>query len=352
MMPPNPSLSGKRSRPKGLQSYDIKVPNQKAFEIDTPDDQVKMHQLLLAVAKKGSGKSTAVCNLLSFLKKDKVLDRLFVITSSWESNKPLFDFLKLPIDKEDVYNPDFEARETMEDIIEKVTQETREYDDYRHKLYLHNQMKRALRKVKTDRDIGNLDPELLIGAYNDDCIESAPEHRYNGKKPVIGIFVDDCQSTPLFTSRPFLNMCIRHRHIGSSEDTRMGVSVFICVQNYTAQHGGIPKAIRDNVTLMMLYKTRSSSVLKTIMEDISDQITDEEFFDTYNKATEGDHDFLFIDWHPKKHRFRKNFNEYIPVPSDDKKHISGTRRNPKDRRAGGDDNSNIPKSIKDSIKGR
>ena len=42
-------------------------------------------------------------------------------------------------------------------------------------------MKRALRKVKTDRDIGNLDPELLIGAYNDDCIESAPEHRFNGK---------------------------------------------------------------------------------------------------------------------------------------------------------------------------
>ena len=58
----------------------------------------------------------------------------------------------------------------------------------------------------------------------------------------------------------------------------MGLSLFICVQNYTAQHGGIPKAIRDNVSTMMLYKTRSSNVLKTIMEDISDQITDEEFF--------------------------------------------------------------------------
>ncbi len=176
---PKPNPKGKRSKPQGLQSYEIKVPNQKAFEIDTPEDQVKMHQLLLAVAKKGSGKSTTVCNLLSFLKKDKVLDRLFVITSSWESNKPLFDFLKLPIDKEDVYNPDHDARETMEDIIEKVTQETHEYDDYRNKLYLHNQMKHALRKVRTDRDIGNLDPELLIGAYNDDCTESAPEHRYN-----------------------------------------------------------------------------------------------------------------------------------------------------------------------------
>ena len=82
---------------------------------------MKVHQLLLDVAKKGSGKSTAVCNLLSFLKKDKVLDRLFVITSCWESDKPLFDFLKPSIDKADVCNPDENARDTMDDIIEKVT---------------------------------------------------------------------------------------------------------------------------------------------------------------------------------------------------------------------------------------
>lgn len=330
--------------------YDIKVPNQKAFEIETPEDQVKMHQLLLAVAKKGSGKSTAVCNLLSFLKKDKVLDRLFVITSSWESNKPLFDFLKLPIDRDDVYNPDDNARETMDCIIDKVTQETREYDEYTQRLYMHNKMKRALKKVRTDRDIGNLDPELLIGAYNENVVEEAPEHKYKGKKPVLGIFVDDCQSTPLFTSRAFLNLCIRHRHIGSSEDTRMGVSVFICVQNYTAQHGGIPKAIRDNVTLMMLYKTRSSNVLKTIMQDISDQITDEEFFETYDKATEGEHDFLFIDWHPKKHRFRRNFNEYLPVASDSKKHLTGTRRNPSRPGPDEDDDRNKSKPVRDPLK--
>jgi len=97
-----------------------------------------MHQLLLAVAKKGCGKSTAVCNLLSFLHKDKCLDRLLVITSSlkhfslslWESNKPLFDFLNLPIDKEDVYDADACAVDTIHDIISKATQETKEYDEY------------------------------------------------------------------------------------------------------------------------------------------------------------------------------------------------------------------------------
>lgn len=304
------------SKKRNLKQYQIQVPNQKAFEVETPNDQIKMHQLLLAVAKKGSGKSTAVCNLLSFLRRDKVLDRLFVITSTYESNKPLFDFCKLPVDSEDVYNPDQNAKDIIDDIISKVKQECREYDDYRRKLYLHQQMKRALKQVKNDRDIGNLDPALLIASYEDDIIENPPVHKYNGKFPVLALFIDDSQSTPLFTSRAFLNLCIRHRHIGSSDDTRMGISIFICVQNYTAQHGGIPKAIRDNVSTMMLYKTRSEAVLKTIMEDISDQITDEEFLQVYNTACQDKHDFLFIDWEPKRHRFRRNFDEYLPVASD------------------------------------
>lgn len=326
-MTPDPSDRAKKSKKRSLSSYKIQVPSQKAFEVETPDDQIKMHQLLLAVAKKGSGKSTAVCNLLSFLRKDKVLDRLFVITSTYESNKPLFEFCKLPVDKQDVYNPDDPPAEIIDDIISKVKQETAEWDDYKRKLYLHKQMKRALKNVKNDRDIAKLDPALLIASYDDDIIENAPVHKYNGKFPVLALFVDDSQSTSLFYSKKFLNLCIRHRHIGSSEETRMGLSVFICVQNYTAQHGGIPKAIRDNVSTMMLYKTRSDAVLKTIMEDISDQITDEEFFDVYNRACQDEHDFLLIDWAPKRHRFRRNFDEYLPVASDPDggKHSSGSR---------------------------
>lgn len=322
-----------------------------------------MHQLLLAVAKKGSGKSTAVCNLLSFLQKDKVLDRLFVITSTYESNKPLFEFLKLPVEKEDVYNPDDPPKEIIEDIICKVKQECRDYDDYQRKLYLHKQMKKALKSVKNDRDIGNLDPALLIAANDDDVIENEPVHKYNGKFPVLALFVDDSQSTPLFYSRSFLNLCIRHRHVGSSDETRMGLSVFVCVQNYTAQYGGIPKAIRDNVSTMMLYKTRSQAVLKTIMEDISDQISDEEFMQVYEQACQDKHDFLFIDWEPKKHRFRRNFDEYLPVPSDPKPDGLSTDKGSGDRkgdRSGdGSDNKNaagqkgkVTRRVEGQISGR
>ena len=167
-------------------------------------------------------------------------------------------------------------------------------------------------------------------AYKDDVVGNPPQHKWNGRRPVLTVFVDDAHSSPLFRSGRFLNLCIKHRHVGSSEKTRMGVNMFICIQNYTAQHGGIPKAIRDNVSTMMLYTTRSSNVSKTVMEDISDHITDEEFFAVYEQACQDEHDFLFIDWAPKKHRFKRCFDQYLYMASDAK--INGD----KSRRSGAD----------------
>ena len=77
----------------------------------------------------------------------------------------------------------------------------------------------------------------------------------------------------------------------------------------------MPLTIRDNLTHLILFRTKNGNVLKDIFEEIADDITEEEFYEAYNIAIEGDeHAFLFIDFHPKKgkeFRFRKNFDEYI-----------------------------------------
>ena len=44
-----------------------------------------------------------------------------------------------------------------------------------------------------------------------------PTHKWGGRKPKIGVFVDDAQSTRIFRNRHFLNLCTRSRHIGSFE---------------------------------------------------------------------------------------------------------------------------------------
>lgn len=47
----------------------------------------------------------------------------------------------------------------------------------------------------------------------------------------------------------------------------------------------------------------------------------------------------------KKHRFRRNFNEYLPVASDATKHLTGTRRSPTDTGPIGDDDRNKSKPV-------
>jgi hypothetical protein len=80
-----------------------------------------------------------------------------------------------------------------------------------------------------------------------------PTHWLDGRKPVIGIFCDDIQSSPLIGSKAFRHLCIMSRHVGAFEDGEppIGCSLFICVQNYTSQgNEGIPKSIRGNITLL------------------------------------------------------------------------------------------------------
>ena len=41
-----------------------------------------------------------------------------------------------------------------------------------------------------------------------------PKHKYNGRKPVVGLLCDDIQSTPLIGSKTFKNLCIKCRYVG------------------------------------------------------------------------------------------------------------------------------------------
>lgn len=70
---------------------------------------------------------------------------------------------------------------------------------------------------------------------------------------------------------------------------------------------------------MLLFPTRNRESLKNVIKELSDDIGEEEFLAAFETATrDGDHDFLFVDFHPKikGRRFRKNFDEYIIPPTD------------------------------------
>lgn len=226
----------------GLANYVIKPPKgQAAFEIQTSDDMFNLHMLLVAVAKRGGGKTTATCNLLRMMHQEGSLDRVLAITSTYESNVPQFE--GLPLSREDVFHP--EDPNAIDSIVQIIEEERRAYDTYWERMQTWQAMRKAMRKVSTDKDILNLDPELLVKAYELDCIDvEKPEHRWNGRKPVIFLLVDDGQGSRLMRDKRFVNFCLRHRHLGARQGDRFGCSVAILCQTYKSRDAGLPKDIR------------------------------------------------------------------------------------------------------------
>ena len=91
----------------------------------------------------------------------------------------------------------------------------------------------------------------------------------------------------------------------------------MCLQTYKSRDAGLPKDIRDNCTVLLLFKTQNMQVVDGIAEEIADDVPYEQFLNVYHQAIDGqDHSFLTIDFNPKKHRFRRCFDTYIPDASD------------------------------------
>ena len=69
-------------------------------------------------------------------------------------------------------------------------------------------------------------------------------------------------------------MCIKHRHIGKG----LGISIFMLVQSYCAQ-GGINRAIRENCTLLLLFKLNQDAQIKKLYSETDLDMTEEQFID-------------------------------------------------------------------------
>ena len=258
------------------------------FAIETPNEHIKLHTILLAVAKKGSGKSYFISNLLNWLQ----FDRIIIVSPTFESNAA--QFKHLGVDPDDL-------------------------KEYRRKLQIFAEVK-AL--YKHPHHIG--EHAGLFGEYFDPLTGkwTPPMHKWNGRRPKIACFVDDAQSTQIFRNRRFLNLVTRHRHLGSMPDDEpsIGLSLFIAVQNYTASGGGLPKAIRGNCTHLALWKTKSDKELKQVSEELSGEVSPQQFLEIYNYCMESGEPYpmMFVDMHPKKEhpsQFRLNYHKFI-IPNE------------------------------------
>ena len=70
--------------------WPIELPKKSAFAIDTPPDINKLHCLMLLSGKRGGGKSVAVASYVKKLRDLDLMQRVLLITPTYNSNKEIF----------------------------------------------------------------------------------------------------------------------------------------------------------------------------------------------------------------------------------------------------------------------
>jgi len=292
------------------KKYGIQLPKNSAFTINTEPNFIQLHGIILAVAKRGVGKTTALSNLLRLMKTNNALDRLILVSPTYHNNKDYFQ--GLPLDEEnDVLEPTKDVPEKIENLL---NEEAAEYDEYKDKLKRYKKLMLMLNKK--DINLYDIPSDLLLEFSDSDF--KPPQHKYNGKKPIIVVFFDDVQGSDVMKpSSKLSNLVIKHRHMGKLKDGALGATLLFATQSYTSNSGGLLKAIRGNLTHMLVFRNKNMKEIDCISEECGGEISKEVFDDVYKKSIQNPHDFLFIDLHKKDNHpsaFRRNFDEFI-VPN-------------------------------------
>jgi hypothetical protein len=290
-----------------------------AFAYPTANHLPKLHQCMILNGKRGSGKSVAATNLLRMYKQTGTMQRILILSPTFNSNYKLMEDLDININ--DVFDPE------DPDVIQKITAVVEgERDDYIKYITLKENFKIFMKSLKGKKPIDFLNNDEIDDSFLDYYDSESdsfkiPKPKYKcydespSRPPILSMLIDDCMCTKLFNDRKFPSMVIRHRHLGAlPTGGAVGLSLFICIQSYKAS-SGLPKVIRNQSTSICLFRTKDRSELKQISESFSGEIDPEKFEILYNYATqESPHDFLFVDLHSKKEQesmFRKNFDQYI-----------------------------------------
>jgi len=285
-----------------LKNLEIIPPKNTSGMYETPHDLPVAGQILCAIGKRKSGKSCAVVNLIERMN----FDYSIVVSPTMNSNKELMDRLKVEHVFEDVDDT------SVIDKIKKIVQdEAEDLERYRENLKHYNQMMKDMKEGKF------LDDNLLL-QYFDNNRFLKPEHRWNGEKPKIAVVFDDCLGSMLYSKPRKLNgLATYSRHLGQlKEGGAIGCSLFFMIQSFKCQVGGLNKVIRNQCTSMIVFKTKDKKELQDIAESCSGEISEEVFYNVYDRAI-GDgnnHEFLFIDLHKKDHHesmFRQRFDTFI-----------------------------------------
>jgi hypothetical protein len=170
-----------KMKTKTCPGLGIQPPKKGAFTIETEPDFFRMHMLALFSGKRGGGKSVAVANLIRLCKERGYLDRVILITPTFESNKEIWAICGVTKLGPDVMEP---TREVLAQVTAAIEAEADDWDRFQ-------QEKREWQRVQGDlasgKDLSALWSESAFLRYDslgwfDVSAPKKPEWKYHRER--------------------------------------------------------------------------------------------------------------------------------------------------------------------------
>tara|TARA_R110000851_G_scaffold321325_1_gene486638 strand:+ start:250 stop:1176 length:927 start_codon:yes stop_codon:yes gene_type:complete len=294
---------------KKVNSYDSTIENPVSNEYPTKENSFKQPCLHLIVGQRTSGKSYLTSKILAQTHKDKTFDRIYIITPSFNSNKSYFGKY---IKEEDVFDP---TKDSITKVIEGVEADRDAWEAYLQKEKDYKKFKSEIH----DKKIHISDEDVITYMEHGFFDKKKPEWKYKSIEPPKSLLImDDVLGSPaILQSSGLTRIATLNRHMAPLEQNHSnrsacGLAVIILCQSYKMQ-SGISRVLRENVSLLTLFKNKQEKQLEAIKDELANVVDVECFNQAYETATSEKHGSLTIDFTPKTpcKTFRKNLNEFI-----------------------------------------
>ena len=256
----------------------------------------RCYALSLWIAGRNSGKTWSIAKLIKMYQDSGIRDtktgenlqqRVFIISPTYEANPVLHGLGADPGDVHEQY-----SESLLEGIIEDIKETKRVAEEWQEMVALWKKFAKHPEKMTY--------AQAMFLEQTASKLSDPPKYT---AAPVNHLILDDLVGVAFkATGKSQINyLAIRNRHLQCF--------VYIATQSLKQ----IPKVLRNNASLFCVFRYASKKVICDDMyTEVSGQLTEEQFLDLYEFATEAPHSFLWIDWGaPKDKRFKKSFGTFI-----------------------------------------
>lgn len=273
------------------------IKSQLAEPRSAPDTMPNKPFIGAVVASRGGGKTTSIINLVKIYASSHFFDKVYLLSPTFYNDPKLGT---LEDDRYDLRVHTEITMDTVDDILQEIKDDINQYKQYKEYIKV---WKRFLKAKSPEDWLDRADASDIAILQEHDF--QPPETQWKYGMPQSIIICDDLVGNRAIYNNPALvRFLLIHRHWLTS-----------CLFSVQVWKGAIPRGIRNNLSLLMLFCNKSVQIRKEIAEELASHITPEHFMILWDFACSEPHDFFTINFDDPKNRFRRNFNEIMKLKS-------------------------------------